>query len=216
MIFAHVFDTTDPTGTMDLRIIFYTNPQSKEQSIHAGTFPRDSAPPSKDALLVCRQLYAEQKQSQAAAYRRWWTAQRFAVTFENPFMLAQLRPVARPDLQRIRWFAYAPIIGVGPSRILILIPFRFEAATPDVSSWSATIERSQVCTPQPGEVLPWHLTEGCARREAFLKGLEGIVDDIRVRSGGVAAVDPTAGRGLDAQEVYALASAVEEVMGDSG
>lgn len=41
----------------------------------------DSAsPPSKDSILPCRQLYCEMKQMQAAAYRDYWSSNRFLYT----------------------------------------------------------------------------------------------------------------------------------------
>lgn len=216
-IFAHVFDTTALTGTMDLRIIFYTDPGTREQSVHAGTFPQDAAPPTKDALLVCRQLHAEFKQAHAATYRHWWQAQRFAVTIDSPFMIALLRPVAEEYLRRICWLAIAPVteVGRGRSRVKVLVSFRFEATTDERKSlWSTAIERSPVCKARLEEVLPWHLT-GCARREAFLRSLEGLVDDIREDSGGIDAVDPMVGRGLTAGEMFALSGAVQTLLLDA-
>jgi hypothetical protein len=59
----------------------------------------ETAPPSKDAILPCRQLYCEAKKMQNAAYRAYWTGNQF--NFEG-------KPVSRPsdeNLQHIRHFS---------------------------------------------------------------------------------------------------------------
>lgn len=124
-------------------------------------------------------------------------------------MIALLRPVAEEDLRRICWLAIAPVTEVGRGRVKVLVPIRFETTTYERRSlWSTAIERSPVCKALLGEVLPWHLTD-CARRDAFLRSLEGVVDDIREDSGGLDVVDPIAGWGLDAGEIYALSGTVQ-------
>jgi len=215
MIFAHAFNTADPNTPIDLRIIFFKNAHN-EQGVRAGIPPLSAPPPpAKTPLLVCRQLHTEQKKTHAAAYRRYWTAQHFHITVDSPYMLARLRPVAEADLQHIRYLAIAPVPAVSRSRVNILVPFRFEAAT---ASWrSSTIERSPKCEARLGEErpVPWHLTE-CARRDAFLRALEGLVERIRRENGGLGVVDPSVGRGLDAREIYELSAAVWGLILDSG
>jgi hypothetical protein len=91
------------------------------------------------------------------------------------------------------------------TRIKILITYRFE---PSTFSWSATIERSPNSKPRPGEVdVPWQLTD-CARREAFLRSLEDVMDGLRKDDQVPTKIDPAAGRGLDPREMYELSSAV--------
>ncbi|KAM0706320.1 hypothetical protein Q7P35_005646 [Cladosporium inversicolor] len=68
--------------------------------------PSYEVPPSKDAILVCRQLYMEMSNMQAAAFRRYWNESTFhisddAVEFNNSFR-------AGPDryTQRFKHFIF--------------------------------------------------------------------------------------------------------------
>ena len=199
IIFAHVFTTTSPNAFIDLRIIPCDNIR---QDVRAGTLPHEPSPPPKNPLLVCRQLHTELKQAHATAYRHYWTAQTFHITGARPFLLSKLRPVLEPDLRHVHRLTVAPMLK--QSRIKILITFRFEPAT---SSWSATIERSPMSKPRPGGDVPWQLTD-CARRDVFLRSLESVMDGLRGDYEVPSKVDPAAGRGLDAREMYELSSAV--------
>lgn len=133
-------------------------------------------------------------------------------------MIDLLRPVAEEYLRRICWLAIAPVteVGRGRSRVKVLVPFRFEATTDEGQFlWRTAIECSPVCEVRLGEGLPWHLTD-CARRDAFLRNLDGVVDDIREDSGGLDAIDPMGVRGLDAGEMFALSGAVQTLLLDAG
>jgi hypothetical protein len=199
IIFAHVFTSPSPNTTIDLRIVPCDNIR---QDVRAGTLSHEPSPPPKTPLLVCRQLHTEQKQSHATAYRQYWTAQTFHITGARPFLLSKLRPASEPDLRHIHRLTIAPMLN--RTRIKILSTFHFE---PTTSSWSVTIERSPRSKPRPGEEVPWQLTD-CARRDAFLRSLEGVIDRLRKDDEVPTKVDPAAGRGLDAREMYELSSAV--------
>jgi len=199
IIFAHVFTTTPPNTTIDLRIIPCDNIR---QDVRAGTLPHEPSPPPNSPLLVCRQLHTELKQNHATAYRHYWTTQTFHVTGSRPFLLPKLRPASEQDLRHVHHLTITPMLK--QSRIKILITFHFE---PTTSSWSATTERSPRSKPRPGEDVPWQLID-CARRDAFLRSLGDVMDGLRKDDEVPAKVDPAAGRGLDAREMYELSSAV--------
>jgi hypothetical protein len=200
IIFAHVFTPTAPNATIDLRIAPCDNIR---QDVRAGTLPHEPSPPPKHPLLVCRQLHTELKNSHATAYRQYWTSQTFHITGSRPFILSKLRPASDADLRHIHSLTIAPMLK--RTRTKILITYHFE---PTTSSWSATIERSPMSKPRPGEVdVPWQLTD-CARREAFLRRLEGVMYGLRNGDEVPTKVDPAAGRGLDAREMYELSSAI--------
>ena len=198
IIFAHVFNTADPSSTIDLRIIPCDNAR---KDVRAGTPSREASPPTKDPLLVCRQLHTEQRQAHAAAYRRYWDSQRFHITTDRPYLLAKLRLASEPDLRRIRCLSIAPMLK--RTRIKLLITFRFEAA----SKWLVAVERSSRSKARPGEQVPWQLTE-CARRDAFFQSLKEIMDRLRRNCDGPSSIDPTVGQGLNSNEMYELSSLI--------
>jgi hypothetical protein len=200
IIFAHILTSTSPNSPIDLRIVPCDNIR---QDVRAGTLPNEPSPPSNNPLLVCHQLHTELKQARAIAYRQYWAAQNFEITGSRLFILSKLRPTSDPDLRHIHHLTIAPMLK--RTRIKILITYHFE---PTTSSWSAKIERSPQSKPRPGEVgVPWQLT-ACARREAFLRSLEDVMDGLRNDDGVPTKVDLAAGRGLDAREMYELSSAV--------
>jgi hypothetical protein len=200
IIFAHIFTLTSPNATTDLRIVPCDNIR---QDVRAGTLPHEPSPPSKNLLLVCRQLNTELKQAHATAYRHYWGTQTFHITGSRPFILSKLRPISNLDLRHIHRLTIAPMLK--RTRIKILIIFCFE---PTTSSWSTTIERSPGSKPRVGEEdVPWQLTD-CAQREAFLRILEDTINGLRRDDEVPTKVDPAAGRGLDAREMYELSSAV--------
>ena len=205
IIFAHVFNTADPSSTIDLRIIPCDNVR---KDVRAGTPSREASPPTKDPLLVCRQLHTEQRQAHAAAYRRYWDSQRFHITTDRPYLLAKLRLASEPDLRRIRCLSIAPMLK--RTRIKLLITFRFEAA----SKWLVAVERSPRSKARPGEQVPWQLTE-CARRDAFLQSLKEIMDRLRRTCDGPSSIDPTVGQGLNSNEMYELSSLIWDLVWNS-
>jgi hypothetical protein len=201
IIFAHVFTPTSPNSPIDLQIVPCDNIR---QDVRAGTLPHEPSPPSKTPILVCRQLYTELKNSHATAYRQYWTSQTFHITGSRPFILSKLRPASDADLRHIHFLTIAPMLKRARTKILITYHFK----SPPTSSWSATIERSPMSKPRPGEVdVPWQLSD-CARREAFLRRLEGVMYGLRNGDEVPTKVDPAAGRGLDAREMYELSSAI--------
>ena len=202
IIFAHVFNTADPNSTVDLRIIPCDNIR---EDVRAGTLSREPSPPTKDPLLLCRQLHTEQRQAHAAAYRRYWDSQRFHITTDRPYLLAKLRLASEPDLRHIRCLSIAPMLK--RTRIKLLITFRFEAA----SKWLVAVERSPRSKARPGEEVPWQLTE-CARRDAFLESLRKIMDRLRTNWDGPSSIDPAVGQGLNSNEMYELSSLIWDLV----
>ena len=202
IIFAHVFNTTDPTSTIDLRIIPCDNIR---EDVRAGTLSREASPPTRSPLLVCRQLHAEQKQAYVAAYRRYWDSQRFHITTDRPYLLAKLRVASESDLRHIRCLSIAPMLK--RTRIKLLITFRFDVA----STWTVTVERSPGSKARPSEVVPWQLT-ACARRDAFLQSLKDIMNALRKDYEIPSSVDPVVRQGLDSNEMYELSSSVWELI----
>lgn len=85
-----------------------------------------TAPPSKDAIMPCRELYLEMRRMQIAAYRRYWTNNRFTFSFAgdatyNRWLCTQGQcpsTQALQDLSHVDRFA-APPQG---SRIFSMLP----------------------------------------------------------------------------------------------
>lgn len=206
IIFTHVFDAADPDSTIDMRIIPCDNIR---ENVRAGTLSRETSPPTKNPLLVCRQLHTEQKQAHAAAYRRYWASKRFHITTDRPYLLAKLRLASEPDLRHIRCLSIAPMLK--RTRIKLLITFRFEVA----STWAVTVERSPRSKARPGEEVPWQLRE-CARRDAFLQSLKHIMNALRKDHEVPSSIDPAAGQGLSSNEMYELSSLVWDLIWNHG
>lgn len=164
----------------------------------------DSAPPTKDALLVCKQIYAEQKKKQATTYRRYWTTQRFLLIADRNIR-KELHLASKADLQHICRIAVHCLIEFWNKA---LVTFRFDAR----SAWAVDIEAPRsVRAPESGFVL-WFLTE-CPRRDKLLEDLEEMMDTLREDRGvneyfELSTVDPTAGQGLDANKLNRLPSKV--------
>lgn len=67
----------------------------------------ETAPPTKDALLPCRQLYSEMKEMQATAFREYWSTNRFIYSVaEMGPAVGGKRPVpAQVKMQHIHHFS---------------------------------------------------------------------------------------------------------------
>jgi hypothetical protein len=132
IIFAYVFDTIDPTGTVTLRIL-PCEPSHEDSPV--GTLSASAAPPPKHPLLVCRQLYTELQPAHTAAYRRFWTAQHFHITKvpTRPYNPETTCLPSEPDLRHIRHFA----IAARRCHSMLLVNVRFE---PTSSTWSVFLQ----------------------------------------------------------------------------
>ena len=164
----------------------------------------DRAPPTKDALLVCKQIYAEQKKKQAAAYRRYWTTQRFLVIADRNTR-KELRLASKSDLQHICRVAVHCLIEFWNK---VLVTFRFDAR----SAWPVDIEVPRSVRAPKSRFVLWFLTE-YPRRDKLLEDLKEMMDTLREDRGvneyfDLSTVDPTAGQGLDANELNRLPSKV--------
>ena len=193
-IFSYVYNTFDANNKVFLR--FKTPYQAGVEW--------NNAPPKKDALLVCKQIYAEQKKVQAAAYRRFWTAQKFIVMVDNCSTRKRLHLVMKTDLQHIHRLAVHYWIR---NYDYVLVNFSFDAR----NAWTVDIE------PWLGRPvgLPWYLADR-PRRNNLVQDLKEMMETFREDYGDYgdneyfdeSAVDPTYGQGLDAIELNQLPSIV--------
>lgn len=192
-IFSYIYDTFDADNIVLIR--FKTPHQAGVES--------DKAPPAKDTLLVCKQLYSEQKKMQAAAYRRYWTTQRFLVIADRNTR-KELHLAKKADLQHICRLAVHTDIQ---RHHKVLVSFRFEATT----AWVVDLQG----LPSPRSKTPpfrWHLMKG-PWLDGLLQGLKDMMDSLREDSGDSeyfdeSTVDPMSGQGLDAYELNQLPSMV--------
>jgi hypothetical protein len=199
-IFSYVYNTFDADDTVFLR--FKTPDQ-------AGVEWND-APPTKNALLVCKQIHAEQKKVQAAAYRRFWTVQKFIVMVGNCSTRKRLHLVTKTDLQHIcrLVFHYSDY-----HYTYVLVTFSFDA----LNAWTVNIEPWRSWSFTDTTNPPWFLAD-CPRRNNLVQDLKEMMDTFREDYGGYGnneyfddtTVDPTYGQGLDAIELNQLPSIVNE------
>lgn len=194
-IFSYVYNTFGANNTVFLR--FKTPWQAGVEW--------NNAPPKKDALLVYKQIYAEQEKVQAAAYRRFWTAQKFIVMVDNCSTRKRLHLVMKTDLQQIRQLAvHYHTWDYG----YVLVNFSFDA----LNAWTVDME------PWLGGSVgltcqPWYLAD-CQSRKNLVQDLKEMTETFREDYDDYgdnqyfdeSAVDPTYGQSLDAIELNQLPS----------
>lgn len=168
----------------------------------------DKVPPNKDSLLICRQIYNETKEMQAAAYRRYWTVQNFLIIADRDTK-KDLHLATKADLQHIchlavhRYFSY-------PKKYTALISFHYSAAL----AWTVSMKSSRPQQAIPGEILPWYVVK-CSESIEFSQTLKRMMNTLHEDQGAngyldEATVDPRAGRGLDADEMHQLPLSVRK------
>jgi hypothetical protein len=99
--------------------------------------PSSQAPPSKDPLLVCRQLYIEMRSMRAAAFRQYWSKNTFDVS-----LVSRLKNtpdmhygVADRDMKHIKCFTTSGSYeGTGPT---VEVEYRFRDG-----GWMASLDVS--------------------------------------------------------------------------
>jgi len=161
----------------------------------------DKAPPNKDSLLICRQIYNEMKGIQAAAYRRYWIVQKFLIIADRDTK-KELHLATKADLRHICNMAVHRYFS--GSKYTALISFHYSAAF----AWTASMESSRPRQTTPSHNLPWY-TVKCAGSIKFLQNLEDMMVTLHDHYGASgyhdeSTVDPMAGRGLDAHEMHQL------------
>ena len=62
-------------------------------------------PPSKNAILVCRQLYIEMSNMQAATFRQYWSENSFDISDDHGLASNVFCPGPDRDLQHVKRFA---------------------------------------------------------------------------------------------------------------
>lgn len=208
-IFAHVYGPADPNAIVDLRIVPCYTESDDTLVVQAGTLLHQESPPTKGSLLICRQLYTEMKQAHATAYRQFWSSQHFHITTTRAYILDKLRLASEVDLRHIRTLVFAPAVN---RRLKLQITFCFGTS----STWSVMLERSAKSRAQPGDEVPWHLTE-CSRRDTFVRDLRDMVNTVREGGDALATtVGPPAGQGLGPSELYELSKLVWHHAYESG
>jgi hypothetical protein len=178
------------------------------QSGRAGV-ESDMAPPNKDPLLICRQVYDETKKMQAAAYRRYWAVQKFLIIADRDTE-RDLHLATKADLQHIRHLAVHRYFA-RPEKYTALISFHYSATF----GWSVSMKSSR---PQQarsgGSSLPWYMAK-CTNMILFLQSLKFMMDTLHENQGSsghlkASTVNPRVGRGLDADEMHQLSFTVRE------
>jgi hypothetical protein len=103
-IFEHVYEVL---GSPDDRIMLMLclDIYRRRKGFPEAAVPSSQAPPSKNPLLVCRQLYVEMKSMQAAAFRQYWSKTTFDLCLGGRFKCYtpdMLHSVAERDLKHIQ------------------------------------------------------------------------------------------------------------------
>lgn len=187
-IFSHVYGTAVPDHIILLR--FKTG--------HAGV-ESDKAPPNKNSLLICRQIYNEMKGIQAVAYRRYWTVQKFLIIADRDTK-KDLHLATKTDLRHICHLAVHRYFW--QRKYTALISFHCTAA----STWTVTMANSRPESSSPSIDSPWYMVE-CSRSIEFLKRLETMMGSLLRKDDG-SRCDPRTGRGFGVESLHQLPSFV--------
>jgi hypothetical protein len=188
MIFSYVYDSIDADNAV---LIFVTSWWAGVKS--------DEAPRTKDALLVCKQTYAEQEKMQAAAHRRYWTVQKFLLA-EGRHTHGRLQRATKADLQHICRLAVCAYI---PRLDNVIISFSFKATT----AWTVNIRPSEQMNTTVGSQTLVNEFRLNNLQRMFKNMMESWRYDYAqddYRSVDMSPVDPISGKGLDARELECL------------
>jgi len=158
----------------------------------------DKAPPNKNSLLICRQVYNEMKGIQAAAYRRYWTVQKFLIIADRDTK-KDLYIATKADLRHICNLA---VHRCFTPQYTALISFQCIAAP----TWNVTMTSSRPESSSPSVDSPWYMVE-CSRSIEFLKRLETMMGSLYRKDDG-SRCDPRAGRGFGVESLHQLPSFV--------
>jgi hypothetical protein len=82
-IFEHAYESLDSPDDRIRLTLSADNIYGPRKGFPGAAIPSSQAPPSKDPLLVCRQLYIEMGSMQAAAYRQYWSKNTFDVSLAS-------------------------------------------------------------------------------------------------------------------------------------
>jgi hypothetical protein len=200
-IFEYVYNTLDEPGHhVDMRVsIGPFNPQNPEYPLKPG-ISLSEAPASKSSILVCRQLCAEMKSMNYAAFCRFYT-NTFCTRVPHIGDLPTLTGFDVPEDKNLRYIEH---FVVYPSRLGVVVPvdIKFEAGR-----WNAHVEISnqlwgyvrshidrlmRVATPRGPQRLvnferEMHVNTSCDHRKGCFCG--------RIS-------DPKLGRGLTARYIW--------------
>lgn len=195
-IFSYVYNTAVPDHIILLRF----------KSGRAGV-ESDKVPPNKNSLLICRQIYNEMKGIQAAAYRRYWTVQKFLIIADRDTK-KNLHLATEADLQHICHLAIHRCFWL--EKHTALISFHYSSA----SAWLVSMERSRSQQAISTDRVPWYEVKS-SELIRVLRNLKNMMDTLHEDRGvggylDESTVDPTVGRGLGADEMHQLSFSVRQ------
>ena len=109
MIYAYVYEyRPDTQNTSTKHRDEDADRQAEDSHLAANISLAETAPPTKDAILPCRELYMEMRKIQIAAYRKYWTKNRFSFPLGYDGWNAWLDPDLAQPSSRLDRFAYLP------------------------------------------------------------------------------------------------------------
>lgn len=155
------------------------------------------APPCKDPILVCRQLYAEMGKMQARAFRQYWSNTVFEVSLRDiaPLPASKLYIISDDNLKHVEHF----VIPVDCRRLEAKVECRFKQ-----EHWTAFFEVSEDLWKTICDCRSWVPYPPAPQR---LQRLAQFGIQMRMNFAGTLlkqpiSVDPTIGSGLAAEDMY--------------
>lgn len=123
-----------------------------------------SSPPSKETILACRELYSDMKEMHAAAYREYWSNNRFIYGVQH-LGAARIRPAGN-NLQRVQQFC----LMIRDLRVEYHLHIAFEGG-----SWDSWL------LPEDDRVLEFHDPRSWTEIQSTLANTGGQVHRVQNR-----------------------------------
>ena len=162
------------------------------------------APPSKDAILVCRQLYEEMSNMQAAAFRRYWEENTFHICEDDVVLGNRFYAGSDRDMQHAKHFVFHVRCDGEP--VEVEMHFRAGKWMPSyyISDrlWSTSVYFQRFGTPAPQGPQPAYEFEGDMRQRSAAGAFSGERETM----------NPECGLGFTAIDLCVAKSTIDDVI----
>lgn len=205
-IFEYLYGISDAANDrINIRLprVHWSNVKSIKAEARIACY---QAPPSKDAILVCRQLYEEMSNMQAAAFRHYWNESTFHICEDDVVINNGSCAGSDRDMQHAKHFVFHVRCDEEP--VEVELHFRAGKWMPSfyVSDqlWSVSVYFQQHGIPAPQGPQPVY----------------GFEEDMRIRSapgafsGERETMNPECGMGFTAEDLCVAKSMMDELIVD--
>lgn len=153
-----------------------------------------SWPPSKGAILACRELYEEMKEMYAAAYRAYWSDNRFI--YDVGRLDAQSALPADKDLQHVQHFCF----------VLRRLPDYYVHVVFEGGKWDSWLLPTDARTLGPENIGVWFINQGVLKDSVaeYMASLANTWNSLGPRAGRRFSLDVLEGFASDEEVIDAV------------